>query len=110
VVKPDAVLQEESLRGVKRAQIAAAAWIIFDRQTGIDNRPVRSQSVRHLSKIVVARSVECREEAVIALDALRVGEVVSLRQQNGGHAGACRVARVNALAPGAEVLRQPSGV
>src|SRR5690606_28621861 len=75
VVEAYPVLRDQRQRCIERAQIAAAAGIALDRESGVDDGPVGAELLAHTAEIVVALAVEGREEAVVALEPVRIGEV-----------------------------------
>ena len=110
VIKLDAVFFQQPACSVKGAQIAAAARVAFHRQAGIDNRPVRAQAVRHFAQVVIARPVKRREKPIVAVDTVRIGEVIFFRQQYRSDTCACCIAGMNTFAPSTEVLCQSAGI
>lgn len=110
VVELDLVLFDDRAGGIECAQIAAATRIAFDREARVDDRPVRTQLVADFAQVVISCAVEGGIEAVVAIETIGIGEVIALRHHHGAHAGAGRVAGMDAFAPSAEMFSETAGV
>ena len=82
VVELDAVLFKQTARGIECTQVATAARIVLYGEAGINNRPVRAQTFGYLAEVVITRSVERREKAIVAIDTVRIGEIALLCEQH----------------------------